>query len=84
MGARRPNYEPTTFELEILSFHRNFTQRYGQAPGLRTIARHFNVYPNAIRYHLKNLIEKGHIRARPDRPVTGRFILSAKGRSVAG
>lgn len=81
--ARRPNLELTTFQLDILHFHKAYTERYGAPPGLRTTARHFGVFPNAIRYHLKQLVESGHIREKEPRPVTGKFVISAKGRSVA-
>jgi hypothetical protein len=83
-GARRPNLEPTSFELDILQFHKAYTERYSAPPGLKTMARHFQVFPNTIRWHVQKLVEKGHLREKEPRPVTGKFVLSAKGRSRAG
>lgn len=83
MGLKKPNLELTTVEKEIIAFHAAYTKRYGAPPTLRAMARHFEVFPNAIRYHLKNLVEKGHIKEKEPRPVTGKFVLSAKGRNAA-
>jgi len=84
-GAReKPNLELTTMQLDILQFHKAYSERYGGPPPLRTIARHLGVYPNTIRWHLQKLMERGLIREKEPRPVTGKFVLSAKGRSAAG
>lgn len=84
-GAReKPNLELTTMQLDILQFHKTYSERYGQAPGLRTIARHLDVYPNTVRWHLQRLRERGLIREKEPRPVTGKFVLSTKGRRAAG
>lgn len=81
-GARFPNNELTSIQLDILQFHKAYTERYGQAPGLRTMARHFGVFPNAIRYHVRALVARGLLREKAERPVTGKFVLSAKGRAA--
>jgi len=84
-GARaKPNLELTTMQLDLLQFHKAYTERYGGPPPLRAMARHFQVYPNTIRWHLKVLIERGLVKEKEERPITGRFVLSAKGRSAAG
>lgn len=80
MPLRKPNLELTTVELELLQYLKDYTARYGGPPPLRAMARHFNVFPNAIRWHLQKLVEKGHIKEKEPRPVTGKFVLSAKGR----
>lgn len=84
MGATKQNYELTSFQLDILQYHKAYTERFGAPPPLRTMARHFGVYPNAIRYHLKLLTEAGYLREKEPRPVTARFVISAKGRRIAG
>lgn len=78
----KPNHQLSTFQLDILQFHKAHTDRYGAAPSLKGMARHFDVFPNAIRYHLQKLVEAGYLREKPERPVTGKFVLSAKGRAA--
>lgn len=84
MGATKPNHELTTMQLDILQFHKAYTERFGVPPPLRTMARHFQVYPNTIRYHLRVLTAGGYLLEKEPRPVTARFVISAKGRRTAG
>ncbi len=80
MGLKVTNTELTSNEKEALRFYADFLSRHKKAPTFRQIADHLGVYPNAARWVIDKLKEKGHL---VERPVTVmRLKVSAKGKKA--
>jgi predicted ArsR family transcriptional regulator len=78
--GRVTNTELTTNEHKALCFYKEFLSQYKKAPTFRQIAEHLGVYPNAARWVIDKLKEKGHL---VERPVTVmRLKVSAKGKKA--
>ena len=50
---------------ELLGFIRDHVDEHGYPPSNREIAAQFGMWPNAVQYRLRKMVEAGLIRATP-------------------